>query len=201
MAHAIVEADLPVVVEQCIFIIRGQKVMLDSDLAGLYGVDVKHLNRQVRRNLKRFPADFMFELRMEELERLRCQNGTSKKGSPGRGGARYRRLAFTEQGVAMLSTVLNSERAIQQETEEATTFRVDVEFVPIFAELGLAQLFFTNTVVDELLKSPDRVLARILFLERLLVCRPVLHDCVLAVFSPKSSVKNPSWAPSRGASD
>lgn len=101
-----------VITGEMICIVRGQKVMLDSDLARLYGVSVKQLNRQVRRNMERFPKDFMFELKHEELERLRSQSVTSKNGSTGRGGARYRRLAFTEQGVAMLSTVLNSERAI-----------------------------------------------------------------------------------------
>jgi hypothetical protein len=98
------------VVEKHILLIRGQKVMLDNDLAHLYGVPTKRLNQQVRRNRRRFPDDFMFELTAEEDNRLRLQNVTSKKG---RGGRRYRPLAFTEQGVAMLSSVLNSERAIQ----------------------------------------------------------------------------------------
>lgn len=108
-----VEADqivAPDVVERRILLIRGQKVILDADLAGLYGVPTKRLNEQVRRNIKRFPSDFLFELTLEESNRLRLQNVISKKG---RGGRRYRPLAFTEQGVAMLSSVLNSERAIQ----------------------------------------------------------------------------------------
>jgi len=87
--------------------IRGQKVMLDRDLAELYGVETKQLKRQVRRNLGRFPEDFMFELTMEEAEILRSQIGTSSWG-----GTRYLPMAFTEQGVAMLSSVLNSEQAI-----------------------------------------------------------------------------------------
>lgn len=82
--------------------------MLDSDLAVLYGVTTKRLNEQVRRNLRRFPADFMFQLTSEEAESLRSQFATSK-----RGGRRYLSYAFTEQGVAMLSSVLNSERAIE----------------------------------------------------------------------------------------
>lgn len=90
--------------------IRGHQVMSDKDLAVLYGVTTKRLNQQVRRNLSRFPGDFMFQLSVGEIERLRSQIVTSK---PGRGGRRYRPLVFTEQGVAMLSTVLNSERAIQ----------------------------------------------------------------------------------------
>lgn len=92
-------------IESRIFQIRGRKVILDSDLAMLYGVETKYLTRQVRRNLKRFPEDFMFRLTQEEF--LRCQNVTSK-----RGGRRYLPYAFTEEGVAMLSSVLNSERAI-----------------------------------------------------------------------------------------
>jgi phage regulator Rha-like protein len=96
------------VIERKIYLIRGQKVMLDSDLAKLYGVTTKRLNEQVRRNLKRFPSDFMFQLSNEEAVSLRSQFATSK-----RGGRRYLPYAFTEQGVAMLSTVLNSERAIE----------------------------------------------------------------------------------------
>lgn len=90
-----------------IHVLRGQKVMLDRDLAELYGVDTKQLKRQVRRNLGRFPEDFMFELSAEENENLRSQFGTSSWG-----GTRYSPMAFTEQGVAMLSSVLNSEQAI-----------------------------------------------------------------------------------------
>jgi phage regulator Rha-like protein len=93
-----------------IHIFRSQKVMLDSDLAGLYHVETKALNRAVKRNLARFPGDFMFQLTDDEAESLRCQNGTSKEG---RGGRRTLPYAFTEHGVAMLSSVLNSERAVQ----------------------------------------------------------------------------------------
>jgi len=84
---------------------KGKKVMLDRDLATLYGVETKYLTRQVRRNIKRFPTDFMFRLTRSEF--LRCQIVTSN-----RGGRRYTPYVFTEQGVAMLSSVLNSERAI-----------------------------------------------------------------------------------------
>lgn len=97
-------------IESKILLIRGQKVMLDRDLAYLYGVPTKRLNEQVRRNLKRFPADFMFQLTEEEVMVLRSHFATSKTG---RGGSRYHPYAFTEQGVAMLSSVLHSERAIQ----------------------------------------------------------------------------------------
>ena len=92
-----------------IYVIRGQKVMLDRDLASLYGVETKVLKQAVRRNIIRFPEDFMFELTKDEFQSLRSQIVTSNEG---RGGARYAPMAFTEQGVAMLSSILNSERAI-----------------------------------------------------------------------------------------
>ena len=93
-----------------IYRIRGQQVMLDSDLAVLYKVPTFRLNEQVKRNRQRFPPDFMFQLTSVEWTALISQKAISKAG---RGGRRYRPFAFTEQGVAMLSTVLNSERAIQ----------------------------------------------------------------------------------------
>lgn len=96
-------------IEQRIFMIRGQKVMLDKDLAMLYQVPTKSLNLAVKRNASRFPGDFMFRLNQKEAEFLRFQFETSKKG---RGGSRYLPHAFTEQGIAMLSSVLNSPRAI-----------------------------------------------------------------------------------------
>ena len=95
-------------IKEKIFLVRGKRIMFDFDLAVLYGVETKQLKRAVKRNIARFPEDFMIELTLEELENLRCQFGTSSWG-----GVRYRPFAFTEQGVAMLSTVLNSERAIQ----------------------------------------------------------------------------------------
>lgn len=98
------------VVEAKILLVRGQKVMLDSDLAALYRVETKALNRAVKRNGERFPEDFMFQLTLEETRSLRFHFGTSKEG---RGGRRYPPFAFTEQGVAMLSSVLRSQRAVQ----------------------------------------------------------------------------------------
>lgn len=86
-------------IEKAIYLIRGEKVMLDRDLALLYGVETKLLNRAVKRNPQRFPPDFMFQLTPEEAEILRCQIGTSNAG---RGGRRYLPHVFTEQGVAML---------------------------------------------------------------------------------------------------
>jgi hypothetical protein len=106
-------------IERSILLIRGHKVILDSDLAGLYGVTTKRLNEQVRRNLSRFPEDFMFQLTESETDLLRSQFATSKKG---RGGRRYPPYVFTEQGVAMLSSVLNSERAIKVNIEIMRAF-------------------------------------------------------------------------------
>jgi len=99
------------VIERKILLIRGQKVMLDSDLAELYGVETSNLNKAVKRNIDRFPEDFMLQLTKEEADSLRFQIGMSK--TEGRGGRRYLPYAFTEQGVAMLSSVLNSKRAVQ----------------------------------------------------------------------------------------
>ena len=97
-------------IEQAILLIRGQRVMLDRDLAALYGVETKTLNRAVLRNLDRFPTDFMFQLTRDEAKSLRYQFGTSNEG---RGGRRYLPYVFTREGVAMLSSVLRSPRAVQ----------------------------------------------------------------------------------------
>ena len=99
-------------IENLIHIIRGQQVMLDSDLARLYGVETKYLKRAVKANIKRFPSDFMFELDASEFNSLRCKNCTSNDKSQ-RGGTRYMPFVFTEQGVAMLSSVLKSDTAIE----------------------------------------------------------------------------------------
>lgn len=95
-------------IQRCIYMIRGRKVMLDSDLAELYGVQTKVLLQAVKRNIERFPADFMFQLSASEFKILRSQIVTSSWG-----GRRYAPYAFTEQGVAMLSSVLRSKRAIE----------------------------------------------------------------------------------------
>ncbi|PYJ84671.1 MAG: DNA-binding protein [Verrucomicrobia bacterium] len=96
-------------IEQAILLLRGQKVLLDRDLAALYGVETKNLNKAVRRNIDRFPDDFMFQLTAEEADSLRFQFGTLKRGQH----FKYLPNAFTEQGVAMLSSVLKSQRAVQ----------------------------------------------------------------------------------------
>lgn len=106
-------------IERRIFLIRGHKIMLDTDLAELYGVETKNFNKAVRRNLARFPEGFMFQLTQKEWENLRFQFGTS---SSGHGGRRFLPMAFTEHGVAMLSSVLNSERAVQVSIAIIKTF-------------------------------------------------------------------------------
>jgi hypothetical protein len=120
MKHEIIPATR---IAPSIYFLRGQKVMLDSDLAALYGVPTGHLNRAVKRNGGRFPADFMFRLNAAEENDLKCQIGISNTdlrlksrfviSKPGRGGRRHQPHAFTEQGVAMLSSVLKSERAVK----------------------------------------------------------------------------------------
>jgi hypothetical protein len=97
-------------IEKKIYLIRGHKVMLDSDLAELYKVETRTLIQAVKRNINRFPSDFMFQLDYQEVASLRSQIVISKTG---RGGRRYQPYVFTEQGVSMLSSVLNSERAIE----------------------------------------------------------------------------------------
>jgi hypothetical protein len=105
-------------IEHAIFLIRGEKVMLDSDLAALYGVSTKRLNEQVKRNLRRFPKDFMFRLTTVEVRELRSQFATSNSR---RGGRRARPYAFTEHGAIMLASVLNSEVAVQDAVTAATS--------------------------------------------------------------------------------
>jgi len=105
-------------IEKAILLIRGQKVMLDADLAELYGVETRVLVQAVKRNIERFPDDFMFQLSQKEFTILRSQFVTSS----GWGGRRYPPYAFTEQGVAMLSSVLRSQRAIQVNIEIMRAF-------------------------------------------------------------------------------
>ena len=132
-------------IEKAIYLIRGEKVMLDRDLAFLYGVETGALNRAVKRNLQRFPPDFMFQLTTDESDFLRCQIGISNRG---RGGRRFLPYVFTEQGVAMLSSVLNSEQAVL----------VNVEIMRAFVKLR--QLLASNAELsrrlDELESKYDK---------------------------------------------
>jgi hypothetical protein len=116
-----------------IHVIRNHKVMLDFDLAEMYGVETKRLNEQLKRNLKRFPKDFMFTLSEKETQHLRSQNATSSWG-----GNRRKPNAFTEQGVAMLSSILNSETAIE----------VNISIIRVFTKLRS----FTLTQKDILIQ-------------------------------------------------
>ncbi|MFT7614202.1 MAG: hypothetical protein ACI9J3_003184 [Parvicellaceae bacterium] len=106
-----------------IYVVRGQKVMIDRDLAELYGVETKYLKRQVRRNIERFPEDFMFEMTKDEFENWRSQFVTSNSSDAM--GLRYAPFAFTEQGVAQLSSVLNSEQAI----------KVNIQIIRLFTKM------------------------------------------------------------------
>jgi len=144
-------------ITQAILLIRGHKVMLDSDLAELYGVATKVLIQAVKRNQDRFPEDFTFQLSSEEFEHLRRQNGTSSLRSQfvtsnpdaestrtARGGRRYAPYVFTEQGIAMLSSVLHSERAIH----------VNIEIMRAFVRLR--QLLATNAELARKLATLER---------------------------------------------
>jgi hypothetical protein len=106
-------------IERAILSIRGEKVMLDGDLAEIYGVETRILNQAVKRNIERFPADFMFQLAFKEAEALRSQIVISNEG---RGGRRYLPYAFTEHGALMLANVLNSERAAQTSVQVVRAF-------------------------------------------------------------------------------
>ena len=132
-----------------IYLIRGEKVMLDQDLAELYDVENKYLKRQVSRNIDRFPEDFMFELTNQEFIILRSQNGTSSWG-----GTRYAPMAFTEQGVAQLSSVLNSSRAIN----------VNIQIIRLFTKmrkllLSNQELFLKIEKMEQLLTNHDQNIA------------------------------------------
>ncbi len=141
-------------IENMIYVIRGQKVMVDSDLAQLYGVLTKNLNKAVGRNKDRFPGDFMFQLTEEEAESLRFQIGTSKVG---RGGRRYLPYVFTEGGVAMLSSVLTSNEAA----------RVNISIIRTFIRLR-SFLAMENSLPEKMnkLESGTNKLFKIVF-ERL----------------------------------
>jgi hypothetical protein len=129
------------VIEKRIFVVRGRQVMLDEDLASLYGVETKRVVEQVKRNLERFPEDFMFQLRQDEAAALRSQIATSNVG---RGGRRYAPYVFTEQGVAMLSSVLRSKTAIA----------VNIEIMRAFVELR--RVANSYAAIDKRLEQIER---------------------------------------------
>ena len=117
-------------IQPMIKVIRGQQVMLDSDLSALYGVETRRLNEQVKRNIERFPDDFMFQLRKEELDNLMSQNATSSWG-----GTRKLPYAFTEQGIAMLSSVLKSQTAVEVNIRIMRAFIAMRRFIATNAQL------------------------------------------------------------------
>lgn len=147
-----------------IYLIRGEKVMLDSDLAALYGVTTGNLNKAVSRNLRRFPEDFMFQLSDKEAESLLFQTGRSKTG--GRGGRRTPPYAFTEQGVAMLSSVLKSDRAADINVAIMRTF------------VRLRQVLATNEDLARKVAQHDREIA-------------LLFEHVQKLLEPPKSRKRP----------
>lgn len=124
------------IIENKIYVIRGQKVMIDSDLSQMYGVETGALNRAVKRNIDRFPEEFMFQLNSEEWENLKCQFGISSWG-----GRRKLPYAFTEHGVAMLSSVLNSKQAIA----------INIQIIKAFVKLR--QMALTNMELAKELKE------------------------------------------------
>lgn len=140
MTNKIIKAEY----ESLIYEFRGYKVMLDFDLAVLYNLDTKRLKEKVRRNIKRFPSDFMFELSSEAFAFLRTQIATSK-----RGGHRYPPMVFTEHGVSMLSSVLNSDKAIQ----------INIEIMRAFSKYR-AMLFESQELKSEI-KTLDNKLNKI----------------------------------------
>lgn len=154
-----------------IFVIRDEKVMLDSDLAELYGVETGTLNRAVKRNIERFPEDFMFQLAQEEFDALRCQFGTSNLRSQfgiskKKGGRRYLPYVFTEQGVAMLSSVLRSKQAAQVNIEIMRAFVRLREMMSTHKDLARkldalekkydAQFRAVFDAIRELMKPPEK---------------------------------------------
>jgi hypothetical protein len=148
-------------IERSILLIHNHKVMLDADLAALYGVETKQLIQAVRRNIFRFPSDFMFQLNKEEFENLRSHFGTSSHW----GGRRYPPYAFTEQGVAMLSSVLRSKRAIQANIEIMRAFvrlrRILASHADLARKLDLLEKKYDTQfkvvfdAIRELMKPPE----------------------------------------------
>lgn len=150
-------------IERRIHVLRGVRVMLDADLAALYGVETGYLNLAVRRNLARFPADFMFQLAAAESRALRSQTAISK--TEGRGGRRYLPYAFTEQGVAMLSSVLRSRRAIAANILIMRTFvqlrRAEGQYAELrdqIAELA-GKVQGHDDLLDEILRALEALAA------------------------------------------
>ncbi len=149
-------------IARCVYLIRGHKVMFDQDLAELYAVETGALVRAVKRNRDRFPENFAFQLSSEEFENLRCQIGISSQW----GGRRYPPFAFTEHGVAMLSSVLRSKRAIQ----------INIAIIQTF--IRLREMLATNADLSRKVAQHDRQIA-------------ILFDHVGKLLAPPKSKKHP----------
>lgn len=145
-------------IAQTILLIRNQKVLLDTDLAELYGVSTKSFNEQVRRNLARFPADFMFQLTEDEFAALRSHFATSNKTPAGRGGRRYLPYVFTEHGAIMAATILNSPRAIDVAVYVVRAFVELREILSSNKELA-AKLAELESRIERKLDTHDRAIA------------------------------------------
>jgi hypothetical protein len=171
MTDGVTRTKAPVPAERianAILFVRGHKVMLDADLAGLYGVPTKVLLQAIRRNAERFPLDFMFELELEEWEAMRSQIVTSK---PGRGGRRYAPYVFTEQGVAMLSSVLRTPRAIAVNIEIMRAFVRLRETLAADKELA-KRIDQLEASIEKRLAGQDRAIVEILQAIRQLMAPP-----------------------------
>lgn len=165
-----------------ILVLRNQKVILDVDLAELYGVPVKQLNQQIKRNRHRFPADFLFTLTKEEYQTLRSQIVTSK---PERGGRRYLPHAFTEHGAIMAATVLNSKRAIEMSILVVRAF-VQMRQALIANQHVVSKLAELEARVD----SHDSELQELVEAIRELLMPPPANDRRIGFEAPSSSVKS-----------
>ena len=146
------------VIMRKIYLLRGSKVMMDRDLAELYEIETKQLKRAVRRNISRFPEDFMVELNLEEFKVLRSQFGTSSWG-----GSRYVPMAFTEHGIIMLASVLNSERAIQVNIQIVRVFIRMREILSSHKDL----LLKLEKIAHKLAEHDDQILVIFEYLKKL----------------------------------
>lgn len=167
-----------------IAIMRGQRVIVDADLAALYGVPTKRLNEQVRRNAERFPEDFMFQVSNVEFESLRSQFATSNETRSPRGGRRYAPLVFTEHGAIMAATVLNSPRAVE----------VSIYVVRAFVRLrevlaGNKELAVKLNELERKLKGHDQAIAGILdAIRQLMAPPPVPKKRPIGFITPQDKV-------------
>ena len=189
--------DVNTKIEERIFTVRGRQVMIDKDLALLYGVETKRLNEQVKRNIERFPEDFMFQLTMEEYQLINCQDLKSQIATSSWGGTRKRPYAFTENGIAMLSSILRSETAIAVNIKIMRTFtqirktvyttdKVDYVFekmkdtstLPAQGIFFDGQIFDAYTFVADLIRKASR---------RIILIDNYIDDTVLTLLDKRSS--------------